>query len=116
MATKTTTGTVLGFLLAVSLIALILSIVPKSAFMVGGTLGGPISIQAGPQYWERSCFGVVRSVAIPDAAYDYCIGIPHGKRRCYGYPPLPGPGFRADVKLPLGPLHEMSCPAGLRNM
>ena len=58
-------------------------------FLVGSNLCGPICIEAGPQYYERSCFGVVSTTTVPDAYFNYCYGIPYDEIRCYGYPTLP---------------------------
>lgn len=111
MPKKVVMGSGLGLLLVASLLSLALSIFPKQDFLVGASVGGPIGIQAGLQYWERPCLGITRRVSVPDASFAYCIGVPHGRRHCFGYPELPDSGAAPNVKLPIGPLREMPCPA-----
>ncbi|WP_412060948.1 hypothetical protein [Rubrivirga sp. IMCC45206] len=80
-------------------------------FVVGGALQGPIMIQAGPVGWSRACWGPTYERHAIDASWTRCLGVPHGPRRCVGYPPLPA-GTDADLDvLPLGPLREIACPA-----
>ena len=80
-------------------------------FEVGGQLQGPIMVEAGPTHWERSCLGSTYEVAVPDASWTRCLGVPYGPRRCYGYPTPPGTASNwLDYDLPLGPLREIECP------
>lgn len=81
------------------------------AFEVGGQLQGPLVVEAGPMYWERGCLGATYERTAIDASWTRCLGVPHGPRRCYGYP-IPPDSVQnwLDADLPLGPLDEIECP------
>ncbi|WP_412069745.1 hypothetical protein [Rubrivirga sp. IMCC43871] len=84
-------------------------------FVVGGALQGPLMIEAGPQAWARACWGATYERHAIDASWTRCLGVPHGPRRCVGYPPLsPGAALDTDA-LPLGPLREIACPDDIQS-
>lgn len=74
------------------------------AFEVGGPLCGPICGPGGLRHWERPCLGFVCYWPVIDGYVDYCIGVPYGERRCYGYPE------QAEEPRGRQELQQMSCP------
>jgi hypothetical protein len=52
----------------------------------GGTLCGPICPILGIQTWEQDCIGFIFRPMIVDGNEDFCLGLTHGERRCYGTP------------------------------